>query len=187
MRCDAFIFLHVAGKSGRGDAFGVVTISIKTHVGVSNFECSRYLTLRTTRGFLLPSSRTIRMKFAAAATAARASLVKGAALGKKLMSSAGAAVTTPPPPFSSRLSRGMMASAAMPRPKVDPPQEQHGQGAPRLHPMPEEDEENATGADGPFRRELTDTDIRIDGVEAAAAAAASDKTFPMWLGKTKQS
>lgn len=131
------------------------------------------------------------MKFAAAATAARNSLSKGAAFGKKLMSSAGAAVTPPPPPpplpHSSLLSRGMMASAAMPRPKLVPPQEQHDH-----RPLREEEEDGGkeNEVNGLFRRQVTTPRVPpealVHDVEAAAAAVSA-KTFPMWLGETRQS
>lgn len=136
------------------------------------------------------------MKFAAAAAAARTSLVKGTALRKKLMSSAGAAVTPPsssPPAQSSLLSRGMMASAAVPRPKLDPPREQHDYQVQQHHPLREEGEEKENEEHELLRRELNPpsgaprlpSEARIHGVGVDTIAPA--KAFPMWLGETNRS
>lgn len=75
----------------------------------------------------------------------------------------------------------------MPRPKMDPSEEQH-------RPHREDDEEQENGVSELFRRELTTPpstprrappEVRIS--EVKVATAASNKRFPMWLGETKQS
>ena len=79
----------------------------------------------------------------------------------------------------------------MPRPKLNPPLEEQHDHRPHL----EEDEEKESEANGMFRRDVTTppgaprvpspSEVLLHDVEAAAAASA--KTFPMWLGETRQS